>query len=119
MINREDREKIESELANAEAARQDGFEGRARVYARRAAGIAVRAYARQHGLKLPGDSAYDRLTSLVSFPGIPVEARQAATLLTERVDINFNLPVDVDLLTEARRLVAALDADILPADPQR
>jgi hypothetical protein len=119
MINQEDYEQIEVEFAHAEAARQDGFEGRARVCARRAAGIAIRAYARQHGLNLPFASGYGLLTSLDDISGIPDEARQSARYLTERVDTDFNLPAEIDLIAEARRLVNALASEILPGDQQR
>lgn len=119
MIDRELHQQIEAELANAEAARQDGLEGRARVCARRAAGMALRAYARQQGLNLSGPSVYDLLTSLVDVSGIPEDARQAAIRLTERVDIHFSLPDDVDLISEARRLIAALYVDNLPGDHPR
>jgi hypothetical protein len=118
MIDREDHEQIEAELARAEAARQDGFEGRARVCARRAAGIAIRAYARQHSLNLPAASAYDLLTVLEGTTGVPEEARQAAQLLTERVDTDFSLPIEIDLIAEARRLVTALDQETLLGDQQ-
>jgi len=118
-MDRGNDEQIEAELAHAEAARRDGFEGRARVCARRAAGLAIRAYAQRHGLDLPYSSAYDLLISLADISSIPDEARQAALLLTERVDTDFKLPADVDLISEARRLIAALDGHTLPGDQQR
>jgi hypothetical protein len=119
MIDQEDYVRIEAELANAEAARQDGFEGRARVYARRAAGIAIRGYARLHRIDLPQTSAYDLLIALEQIPGIPDEARQAAGLLTERVDTDFTLPAAIDLILECKRLVTALEKDNLPGETLR
>jgi hypothetical protein len=119
MIDQEDYERIEAELAHAEAAKQDGFEGRARVYARRAAGIAIRGYARLHRINLPQTSAYDLLISLEQMPGIPTEAQQAALLLTERVDTDFTLPVETDLILECKRLVTALENDNLPGEKLR
>jgi hypothetical protein len=119
MIDQEDYEQIEAELARAEAARLDGFEGRARVCARRAAGIAIRAYTQAHQIDVPQASAYDLLVALEQMPGIPDEARHAARLLTERVDVDYTLPLDVDLITECRRLVTALASDTLPGDKQR
>jgi HEPN domain-containing protein len=119
MIDREDHQKIEAELAHAEAARRDGFEGRARVCARRAAGIAIRAYTRMHRIELPHTSAFDLLNALEQLPGIPEEARQAALLLTERVDTEFSLPADIDLISETRRLTAALEKETIPKDQQR
>jgi hypothetical protein len=119
MIDQEDYEQIEAELARAEAARLDGFEGRARVCARRAAGIAIRAYALAHQMEVPQTSAYDLLVALEQLPAIPDEARQAARLLTERVDVDYALPSDADLISECKRLVTALASDTLPGDTQR
>jgi hypothetical protein len=119
MIDQGDYEQIEAELARAEASRLDGFEGRARVCARRAAGIAIRAYAQEHQIDLPQVSAYDLLVALEQLPGTPDEARQAARLLTERVDVDYTLPSDADLIAECRRLVTALASDTLPGDTQR
>ena len=118
MIDQEDHERIEVELLHAEAARQDGFEGRARVLARRAAGIAIRAYGRKHQLDLPYTSAYDLLNALDQMPGIPEDAHQAARFLTERVDSDFNLPAEMDLIAETRRLVTALNTVTLPGETQ-
>jgi hypothetical protein len=119
MIDQEDYERIEAELAHAEAARHDGFEGRARVCARRAAGIAIRSYASAHQLNMAETSAYDLLNALEQIPGIPDEAVLAARLLTERVDVDFSLPAEIDLIAESRRLVSALEKDNLPGEQQR
>jgi hypothetical protein len=114
--------KIAEELARGEAARLTGLEGRARVCARRAAGVAVREYLYQRGVTAPGTSAYDLLAFLQDMPGnLPVEKlaeiRQAAGHLLERVNENFTLPVEVDLLEEARRLARALEAGLDEENP--
>lgn len=105
------KQKIDDELARGAAARSGGMEGRARVCARRAAGAAVRAY-----LELTGESdraagltAYDLLAALPGMAHAPEAARRAALLLLERVDENYALPPEIDLLAEARRLVDALE----------
>lgn len=102
--------KIEEELANAEAARRAGLEGRARVCARRAAGAAIREFMELRGETLPGPSAVDLLEHLQTRPDVSPELHQAAGHLLARVDESFNLPDAVDLLTEARRLADALEA---------
>lgn len=103
--------KIEDELARGEAARRDGFEGRARVCARRAAGAAVREYMRLRELPLPGESAYDLLAGLQALPQLSAEARAAAEHLLARVDEGFALPAEIDLLAEARWLAGELEQD--------
>lgn len=92
------------ELARAEQARRDGNPGMARVCARRAAGRAAGEYLRRVGAPAPSPSAYDNLRSLDRQPGLPPAARQAVARLLLRVTSEHTLPVEADLLAEARRL---------------
>jgi hypothetical protein len=101
--------KISEELARGEAARQAGLEGRARVCARRAAGAAIREYLELRGLTAPGSSAYDLLAFVQGMPGVSPEIRQVAGRLLTRVDESFTLPVEVDLLADARWLAQELE----------
>ncbi|MFZ5819323.1 MAG: hypothetical protein ACOYYJ_05420 [Chloroflexota bacterium] len=95
---------LQHEFARAEATRARGNEGQARVCARRAAGIAIREYYTRLGQAFHTPSAYDLLTFLGNDPRIPPDLKQAAAYLTLRVTEEFKLPVDVDLLEEARKL---------------
>jgi len=99
----------ESELARAEAARLSGNEGRARVCARRAAGLAARDFLRRRGL--PPGNAYRSLLVLAEFPGLPPDLRTAACRLTQQVTEAFTLPAEADLIAEARRLCSRLPAE--------
>lgn len=110
MFHGEIRRKIDEELERGAGARRDGFEGRARVCARRAAGIAIRAFLEQQGLPVPGPSAYDLLVYLRDLPGMSGEIREAAGHLSSRVDESFSLPVEIDLLAEARWLARELES---------
>jgi hypothetical protein len=112
MFRPEVKGKIAGELARGDAARRAGFEGRARVCARRAAGEAIREYLALRGLEPPGRSAYDLLALLQDLSDAPPAARQAAGALLARVDENFSLPVDTDLLAEAGRLARELEASL-------
>lgn len=109
------RKEIDLELSKAAQARQAGFEGRARVCARRAAGAAVREFLLSRGVPLPGQSAYDLLIYLQEAPDIPAHLRQAARRLTTQVSGDFSLPIEADLIEEARQLAQELEAR-LPAD---
>jgi hypothetical protein len=102
-------EQIRQELGSADQARAQGFDGRARVCARRAAGAAVREYFRLRGNLNRTGSAIDLLQMLVAYQNAPARARQAASALLERVDENFSLPSRVDLLVEVNELVRALE----------
>lgn len=100
--------RLQAEFDRAEAARARGNEGQARVCARRAAGIAIREYLERRGETVRTSSAYDLLNRLIEDPFVTSAMKQAAAYLTMRVDENFNLPVDVDLLAESRRLCDGL-----------
>jgi HEPN domain-containing protein len=105
---------LRNELKRAKTARARGNEGQARVCARRAAGIAIREYYARRGQSLRTPSAYDLLTLLGDDPRIPPDLKQAAAHLTLRVTEEFKLPVDVDLLDEARKLCEGLLGETLP-----
>ena len=100
--------KIQSEFKRAEIARKQGNEGQARVCARRAAGIAIREYYTRRGKIVRTPSAYDLLQLLADEPQLSPDLKQAAVYLTLRVNEEFKLPIDVDLLDEARKLCAGL-----------
>lgn len=99
---------ITREFARAEESRRAGNEGQARVCARRAAGIAIREYLGRRGLPARNPSAYELLQLVADLPEAPPDARQAAVMLTLRVTEEFTLPVEADLLEEARRLCKSL-----------
>src|SRR5512141_362921 len=93
---------IHTEFEKAEQARARGNEGQARVCARRAAGIAAREYLTRQGTRPPSVSAYDLLNLLKGDPRLSPDLRQIAGHLTLRVTEEFKLPVDADLIAEAR-----------------
>jgi len=96
------------ELEMAQAARASGNEGKARVCARRAAGIIVGEYFKQRGIGLSDPSAYARLKYLISLPDIPAEIRQVVEHFLVRVDTDQNLPISADLIAEAGWLESKL-----------
>jgi hypothetical protein len=99
---------LEKEFQMAANARARNNEGQARVCARRAAGIAIREYLSRRGMRALSSSAYDLLQSLLELPDVPPAALQPARYLTLRVNEEFNLPVDADLVQEARTLCEQL-----------
>ena len=93
---------IETEFEKAEQARARGNEGQARVCARRAAGIAIREYLTRRGIRPPSVSAYDLLNFLKEDPHLSPDLKRIADHLTLRVTEEFKLPVNADLVAEAR-----------------
>lgn len=117
MIFEESRAQFEAELARAEQARAAGNEGMARVCARRAAGVALRAFFLDHGLPVPSSSAMDILEQLRSDPGFAPEVRAVAEHLLQRVNPEYQLPIQADLLAETRWLIATLQDLDYPSAP--
>lgn len=99
---------LEAEFLRAEQARLRGNEGQARVCARRAAGIAIREYYARQAKRLSSPSAYDLLNLLKEEPRLSPALRRAVDHLTLRVNEDFKLPVDADLIAEARSLCRLL-----------
>ena len=93
---------IEAEFEKAEQARARGNEGQARVCARRAAGIAIREYLTRRGVRPLSVSAYDLLNFLKEDPDLSPDLKRIADHLTLRVTEEFKLPVNADLVAEAR-----------------
>lgn len=102
---------IQNELERAEQARARGNEGQARVCARRAAGIAIREYFTRQAQIIRTQSAYDLLNLLAEDPHLRADIKQSAVYLTLRVDEEFKLPANVDLIAEARKLCERLSKE--------
>ena len=107
------KEELQREFERAEAARARGNEGQARVCARRAAGIAARAYLTRRREEVRTSSAYDLLNLLKEDPHLSSDLKRIAEHLTLRVNEDFKLPVDVDLIAEAKKFCE----ELLKIDP--
>ena len=99
---------IQAEFERAAQARGRNNEAQARVCARRAAGIAIREYLSRRGIRAPSSSAYDLLNLVRDDLLLPPNLKLIADHLTVRVTEEFKLPVDVDLVAEARRFCEEL-----------
>lgn len=95
---------IQLEFEAARKARENNNEGQARVCARRAAGIAIRDYLTRKGTPLPSRSAHDLLNFIKQETPLPPNLKLVADHLTLRVTEEFKLPVDADLVAEAKSL---------------
>jgi hypothetical protein len=109
--------RIMAELEQAIAARAAGNEGRARVCARRAAGMAAREFLTRREVRTliagqsatHSSSAYEALQSLAVFPGLAPDLKEAAIRLTLRVNGEFGIPPGMDLIIEAKKLIGGLE----------
>jgi hypothetical protein len=96
------------ELNLAESAREDGNEGKARVCARRAAGHIAGEYLLRHGVTVHSTSAYICLQQLEKIPDLGLRTREIIHYFLVHVNQDHKLPVDIDLIAEARWLAQAL-----------
>jgi len=102
---------VETELAQAQKAREAGNEGQARVCARRAAGIAIREwYKRRWGSAWQGD-ALKQLQRLQADVLVPENVRAAAQRLTTKVDLDHKLPFEDDPIEDARGIIRFTQAE--------
>jgi len=109
MLKSDTLKKINRELSLGESARQEGNEGMARVCARRAAGLAAQACLAEWGIDVHKINGLNALQILSQSSDFPTAIRQSAGLLTMRVTPEHQLPVEVDLLQEARNFIQELD----------
>jgi len=100
--------RFKEEIQRAESARKEGNEGMARVCARRAAGIVAGEYLRINGIPLSDPSAYVRLKVLQHLPQIPAPVQKIVDHFIIRINPDHNLPVQADLISEARWLAGEL-----------
>ena len=100
------------EISHAEKARSDGYEGKARVCARRAAGIAIQAYFQRINSGTTRPSAYEWLQALQKQPSLTIEISTIIKHLLMRVDETFSLPPEIDLLQDTRQLIDYLQQQI-------
>ena len=96
------------EIQRAENARNAGNEGMARVCARRAAGVVAGEYLRIQGIPLSDPSAYVRLKVLQHLPQTPAPVKDIVDHFLIRINPDHNLPVQADLIAEARWLASEL-----------
>ena len=99
---------IRRELEDADQARIEGNEGRARVCARRAAGWAVSLTRSLNEEREIEANAYEMLHWLAQQADTPDDVRAAAARLTARVSLDHTLPFPEDPLDDARMIVEAL-----------
>ncbi|MEJ2561957.1 MAG: hypothetical protein P8Z42_04630 [Anaerolineales bacterium] len=99
---------IEREMDLAEESRRQGREGRARVCARRAAGMAVAVFQERKTGVRPQANFYRLLRWFQQADDVPDRLKQAAARLTTRVRSDYSLPHPDDPLQDARTLIEAL-----------
>ncbi len=111
--------RFENELQAAREARARQNEGRARVCARRAVGALLDGYFAARGIPFDRPSAYDKVRFFVTLEDVPTEVRQVAEHFLRRVTPEFKLPIEADLIAEARWLREQLTGTPMDTDEHR
>jgi hypothetical protein len=96
------------EISQAMRARGERNEGKARVCARRAAGIAAEEFLRRTGRLPASNSASVRLKALAEVPNIPHRVKILIPHFLIHVNTDHTLPIDADLIQDARQLANEL-----------
>lgn len=101
---------IQQELTAAASARSQLNSGKMRVCARRAVGIAARAYLNDRHILFTNPSVMNVLGLLLDQPEIPPQSKLRIEKLIQKVDLDHTLPGDIDLLYEAESLIGEIQA---------
>jgi hypothetical protein len=102
---------FQAEIDQAENARSQGNEGKARVCARRAVGIVLGEYFRRHQIPFEGTSAYKRIRFIENMPDMPSEILGILQHFLLRVNPDYTLPVEANLIEEAQQIKRILLED--------
>jgi hypothetical protein len=97
---------IADELAQGRAAQAAGNAGRARVCARRAAGLAIKAW---YQVRLGSEGCGDAMTQLKRLRAeahVPAAVQAAAARLSTKVGFDHALPFSDDPLVDAELIIA-------------
>ena len=95
----------------AEDSRTAGNEGRARVCSRRAVGIVLGEFFRINAMPDPGPSAMDRMKYFISRNDLPDVQREIMGHFIVKIDYDHKLPIQADLIAEAKWLKFELFQD--------
>ena len=105
------RVQIQEELLLAKQSRKEGNEGRARVCARRAAGAAAQIFLDLQELNKNSNNAFQALKTLQDKVDLPERILLAVKRLTQRVNEDYQLPLDIDLIQEASIVISYFKLD--------
>jgi hypothetical protein len=100
------------ELEKALQARNIGNEGMARVLARRAAALAIRSYLAKQDFDQRGLSLNALIKDEEVRKGLPSSTYGALNRLTTRTGMDFQFPIDFDLLLDAQLVIEILSTNL-------
>ncbi|TAK56731.1 MAG: hypothetical protein EPO24_10735 [Bacteroidetes bacterium] len=99
------RERISKEMTLAETFRKQGNEGRARVCARRAVGIALVWYYESRKINITNPDVIELMKRVLSDSIVPDDVQQAAQRLSAKITSEFQYASSSDPLADARCII--------------
>jgi hypothetical protein len=99
---------IKQELVAAEAAWNEGNEGKARVCARRAVGLSTKDWLEHHPVRRWRGDAMEHLRQIQQDASFPLSIRQAAQRLSTTVNRQQTAPFTTDPIGDAKLIIAHL-----------
>jgi len=95
-------------MNRAALARLNQNEGMARVCARRASGWAIKGFLSANKIPIPTPNAFALLNNEKVRSVMPIEVQTTLDHLTQRIDVNHQLPGGIDLLKETNEMIKIL-----------
>jgi hypothetical protein len=101
------------EMQMAKTSLQEGYSGRSRVCARRAAIILLRAWMDSTQISYPNVDGYRLIQFALENAELPQNTTQILNHLVQRVDGSYNLPADINLLDDVNSLLEHLSINLV------
>ena len=93
------------ELSNARSFREQGFEGKARVCARRAVGFAIASYHSRNGRNVASPNAINLMNQMLEENLLPAGVATSLVILLQRVNAAGELDGSPDLIECAQIVI--------------
>lgn len=100
--------RAQAELLKATLPRKAGNEGKARVLARRAAGMAIRASLEKSDSPMANYALNDLIKKKEVRSYLPLSLIDCLERLTTKVDHEYRLPANFDLIADAEQVIKTL-----------
>ena len=109
MLNKDEAlQQIQKEFDTASEAKKVGNDGKVRVCARRAAGIAITIWLRTNSRAGWGTNAMSQLQCLALDPTMPPEVCEAAMRLTAKITSQFTSPFSTHPIDDSKIIIKHL-----------
>jgi len=99
-------------MLKAKTSWEEGFLGRSRVCARRAAVILIRAWLDSLQIQYPNVDGFRLLLWALENENLPHGSKERLSHLVQRVDENYNLPAGISIIDDVNSLLEYLSIEL-------